>query len=42
MKDILLSKYGIAPYKFAVASITEREKVIASGTLLLLKWIKNR
>ena len=41
-EDILLSKYGIAPYKFAVASITEREKVIASGNFIIIEVDKKQ
>lgn len=41
-EDILLSKYGIAPYKFAVASITEREKVIASGNFIIIEMDKKQ
>ena len=41
-EDILLSKYGIVPYKFAVASITEREKVIASGNFIIIEVDKKQ
>lgn len=41
-EDILLSKYGIAPYKFAVASITEREKIIASGNFIIIEVDKKQ
>ena len=41
-EDILLSKYGIAPYKFAVASITEREKVLASGNFIIIEVDKKQ
>lgn len=41
-EDILLSKYGIAPYKFVVASITEREKVLASGNFIIIEVDKKQ
>lgn len=36
-KDILLSKYGISPDKFAIVSGTKGKKIIASGNFIIIE-----